>query len=282
MTFERQHNRWRLSLAVALAVSAAALTTGASAGAAGLSTFTVEPTIVPARDCQTNAATRAGQGITTVISVANRIYINPDRSTETKNQLSALYKEKVPKVINAANALLARLGANLQVTSQRTNNVFYKPMAKPAVSSNVGPTDSNLGYVTRVGTREPSLIQIHWSTEGATTKPVGYAGAMRVRLHLERTNWVGITYSDFRTKDVATIGKTLAHELGHYFSLEHVIDRTNLMVDSEPNGENLTASQRVAFWDGIDARTHLRTVSCAPRSGPLGGVSGASVASSLG
>jgi hypothetical protein len=229
-----------------------------------------------ARNCKSNDNPRVSANRVVTIYARNYVYAgdSPDR-----DQYLDRAKAVITDAYTVANRIFAQDGINLQI-KPLTTFTFNDPVLNivPLIVKNDYAIVSEM---ERIHSGYPLDIGVHWSEwlkeSGNYSDEAGESVVPPCRGTI--CNWVlmkgSIRYLERHRPpgfSIKSLGGTLAHELGHYFDLQHIPlssgDVGNLMYEglfNDYHGTALTAAQRDTMWTNINTNFHLLyTVTCDP------------------
>jgi hypothetical protein len=224
------------------------------------------------RHCKFNDNPRVSANRVTTRFAENNVYVSTRDTEEVRHRYLDQADGVVDGAYEGANRILRDDGINLQIVPLP---VVGRINGKLDIFDNAGlgggPDSADIDEMTTVhrqsqeGTRGFSeLIEVHWpewflsqgnnATQGNGPPPT--CGTE------DRCNWV--VMSGFIHNRQA-VGGTLAHEFGHYFTLDHVADSANLMCECGL-ATALTTQQRDLMWAAINTnwRRELISEMCDP------------------
>jgi hypothetical protein len=222
------------------------------------------------RHCNFNDNPRVTANRVVTLFAVNYVYVSTRDSEEARHRYVGQAEDVITGAYETTNRILRDDDINLQVVPLP---VVGRINEKLDVFDNAGlgggPDSADIDEMMSVhrqsqdGTRGfNELIAVHWpewflnqgnnATQGNGPPPACAT--------VDRCNWV--LMSGFIHSPQA-VGGTLAHEFGHYFTLDHVTDPANLMCECGL-ATALTTEQRDLMWAAINTswRTDLVSETC--------------------
>lgn len=207
---------------------------------------------------------RRPKGYQVLFAARSHIYMHPDWTMEHRRKHFGLYSTKIEQIFDGVNAIFREQKLNIVIVNILTGGVVNAGMVVAELNL-FGPIGDDLTFVVRRGQVEADRIQVHWS-ERSSSVVLAYGGKPAVRPYY-KSNWAGMADNNFGSKSVRLLAQTMAHELGHYFLLEHVAQDGNLMFEGAREDRTaLTDDQRQTVWRAVTReRKHLDALSCFTR-----------------
>jgi len=261
----------RRLISVASVVALVALPLALSLGASGCK----RPDPFSARHCKINDKPRVTANRVVYLYAKNYIYESSTASPADLEAYSRTAEIKIDGAYEVANRIFAQDAINLQLVPS-TEEVVNDGMDIARPNSPLA-VDIPEGFVVQkmaaVHKQWSQLIGVQWAEwnrfKNDPTAPSW--GSPPAPCRSFYCDWVLMTGSIHNIASAEEIGRTLAHELGHYFSLSHVLPTDNLpdnLMVTGGSGTALTAQQRDTMWDSVNnRRTPLFAVTCDPPAG---------------
>jgi hypothetical protein len=220
------------------------------------------------RHCTFNDNPRVSVNRIVTLFATNYVYASSGASPSERGAYYATADDTIDAAFEVMNRIFAADGINLQVVpwtiDDRVNDrldVFH------AAGLNGTASVEDIDEMVRVHRGFSQLIGVHWYEwdRGVGLSNIeGQAPLSGGLCSDDRCNWA--LMAGFIHHPIG-VGMTLAHELGHYFNLDHVTTPPDDLMVEGGNGTALTVQQRDMMWASINTspvRTALFSETCDP------------------
>ena len=221
------------------------------------------------RRCEINPPVRASDTRRSILFAENFVYVHPEWSAEDVVSYVNSVMPRISRFLDMADKVFARNGAQIVFLRQPVQIVRSEILYILNQSSVWGPDPEDDAELRRIiSTDSPTSIPINWSR---------YLNSEQFRNSggVSAADWPYVLMygTEFGGSDLSA-----AHELGHYFGLQHYRDRPGNLMNDENLGDRLDRDQIEIIWRQLNGRrSTLATLTCDAARGVVAATRGAAV-----
>jgi hypothetical protein len=220
--------------------------------------------------CQFGGNGRVSSNRVITLLAANYVYVSAQDDEASRRDYENRARNLISEAYDAVNKIFREDHTNIQIVSLPTVQSLINEKLNVFDNAGLGgsgPDQNDINEMMRVH-QVHGVIGVHWP-EWLVGKGFGGVkgfGPSPTCSSEISCNWV--IMSGFLRNPPTLLGEDLAHEFGHYFSLDHVGDPANLMCgdNCSRTGFKLESWQLNMMWNAINAgwRTSLLSTTCDP------------------
>jgi hypothetical protein len=222
------------------------------------------------RHCAFNDNPRVSANRIVTLFATNYVYESSRDSSADRGIYSTAADDKIDAAYKSMNRIFAADGINLQVVPWTTDDRINEKLdVFHAAGFNGTASVEDIDEMVRAHQGFSQLIGVHWYEWDRGVRFDNSEGQAPLSGGLcrdDRCNWV-LMAGFLHKNSPLDVSRTLAHEFGHYFNLEHVTSPPDDLMVEGGSGTVLTAQQRDIMWASINTspvRTTLFSMTCDP------------------